>query len=126
PLAEAKHIRLVNAVPADMAPIEGDAHQLRRVFTNLLGNAIEHIPPGSEVTISAQDLDERVEICVADDGPGIPAEVLPYLFDRYFAQQTRKKIGSGLGLSICKMIARMHGGAIRAESPPEGGARFYL
>ncbi len=126
PLAEGKRIRLINAIPADLPPVEGDAHQLRRVLTNLVGNAIEHIGEGCTITVQALDQGETVELGVCDNGPGIPADIQPYLFDRYFAQQTRKKIGAGLGLSICKMIARMHGGAIRVESQVGQGACFYV
>lgn len=126
-LAESKHIRLLNQVPGNLPPVPADSHQLRRVLTNLIGNAIEHIQEGGEVTVSAELTDdEHVEIRVCDNGPGIPEDIVPYLFDRYFAQQTRKKIGSGLGLSICRMIARLHGGSIRVDSTPGQGTCFYV
>ncbi len=128
PLAESKQIRLLNRLKPSCGSIEADADQLRRLLVNLVGNAIQHMQKGGgEVAVSAQDLGQAVELQVSDNGPGIAPEVLPHLFDRYFAvQQTRKKIGSGLGLSICKMITRLHGGAIRVESVVGQGTDFYV
>ena len=128
PLAESKNIRLLNRLGPSCGSIEADADQLRRLLVNLVGNAIQHMQhSGGEVAVSAHDLGQAIELRVSDNGPGIASEVLPHLFDRYFAvQQTRKKIGSGLGLSICKMITRLHGGAIRVESIVGQGTDFYV
>lgn len=126
PLAESKHIVLINRVEA-VAPIPGDEAQLRRLMTNLVGNAIQHMQQAGEVVVSTQDAGSMLELLVRDNGPGIAADVLPHLFDRYFTvQQNHKKIGSGLGLSICKMIARLHGGSIRVDSEPGQGTDFYV
>lgn len=126
PLADSKHIRLKHQV-GDFPPIPGDEDQLRRLLINLVGNAIQHMVQPGDVLVTARINGTTVELQISDNGPGIDAEVLPHLFDRYFTvQQTRKKIGSGLGLSICKMIVRLHGGSIRVESMLGQGTDFYV
>ncbi|MGE0201005.1 MAG: ATP-binding protein [Candidatus Melainabacteria bacterium] len=126
-LAEGKSISLLNQIPADLRPLEGDAAQLRRVLINLVGNAIRHIPAGGAVTLEGEQRGETILLRVADNGPGIPADKLQHLFDRYFvAGLSSKKIGSGLGLSICMMIVRLHGGDIRVESRQGVGTVFEV
>ncbi len=127
-LALVQEIRLRNAVPASDSEILGDFYQLKRVFLNLLGNAIENIPPGSVIEVSVVNLDaDRIRICVSDTGQGISPDMLPHLFDRYFTgHSTRQKIGSGLGLFICKMIVDLHGGIIEAKSELGQGTTFEI
>ncbi|MCE3236698.1 MAG: two-component hybrid sensor and regulator [Vampirovibrio sp.] len=126
PLADSKHIVLINRAEK-LAPSIADEDQLRRLLINLAGNAIQHMQQAGEVMVFLRDTGDMLELQVSDNGPGIDADVLPHLFDRYFTvQQTRKKIGSGLGLSICKMITRLHGGNIRVESEPGRGTDFYV
>lgn len=127
PLAEAKAIAVANMIPGHMKPIQADSYQLKRVVMNLVGNALQNVQAGGTITVDAKDLGTSVELLVKDDGPGIPPERLPHLFDRYFVtEQTQKKIGSGLGLSICKMIVKLHGGSIRVESTLRQGTTFYI
>lgn len=127
PLAESKHIKLAHHLPENLAPVQADADQIRRLLVNLVGNAIQHMQEPGNVVITITEQAESIELRISDNGPGIPPDVLPHLFDRYFAvQQTRKKIGSGLGLSICKMIAKLHGGSIRVESVLGKGTDFYV
>lgn len=119
-LAEAKQIALTCQIAKNIA-IYGDMDQITRLFTNLLNNGVQHLPVNSTVTISANEKTDKIVIKIADNGPGIPADKLPYLFDRYFAVgQSRKKIGTGLGLSICKMITKLHHGKIQVESSKLG------
>lgn len=131
-LADHKQITLINLLPETLPPIEGDYHQLKRLFTNLVGNALEHIPFQATVTIEDDDLGDCLLIKVIDTGPGIPKDQLPHLFDRYFmTHQTTKRIGSGLGLSICRMIVEGHHGTITAanraaQSPGCSGAAFTI
>ncbi|MBX2860301.1 MAG: PAS domain-containing sensor histidine kinase [Vampirovibrio sp.] len=126
-LADEKQIHLVNKIPLDLPTITGDPQQLKRVLTNLLGNALANIPAGCTVTLNGQTITNYIQITVADNGPGIDPEMLPHLFERYFtAQKTRKKIGSGLGLYICKMILDLHGGKIEAHSTLGQGAIFTI
>lgn len=127
PLAEANGITLMNQIPQAFSTIETDPDQLKRILINLMGNAIENLQTGNTVIIGANDLGTSVELSVQDNGPGIAPDKLIHLFDRYFVtEQTHKKIGSGLGLSICKMIAKLHGGSIRVESTLGQGTIFYI
>ncbi len=128
PLAHSKGITLSVDVPPTLPPVPGDPHQLQRVLVNLIGNALENVQAGGRVRVSAGlDGETAMRLEVADNGPGISPEVLPHLFDRYFlVQQAKKKIGSGLGLSICKMIVELHGGRITVESTVGQGTRFCI
>ncbi|WP_303673749.1 PAS domain-containing sensor histidine kinase [Vampirovibrio chlorellavorus] len=128
PLAHSKGITLSVDIPPMLPSVPGDPHQLQRVLVNLIGNALENVQAGGWVRVAAALDDETaLRLDVVDNGPGIPPEVLPHLFDRYFlVQQTRKKIGSGLGLSICKMIVELHGGRITVDSTVGEGSRFCI
>lgn len=127
-LARSRLITLENIVPTAMAPIEADIHQLRRLLINLISNAVSHIQEGGHVWIGANTVAGKwVELSVRDNGPGISPDILPYLFERYPAARVQQqKIGSGLGLYICKVIAELHGGEITAESISGQGACFTL
>ncbi len=112
---------------AELEPftVRGDSEQLGRAVTNLLGNAAKWSGPGGlvEVTLRAG------ELVVRDHGPGIPAEDLPFVFDRFHrAREARGMQGSGLGLAIVREIAEAHGAALSAENAPGGGAllRIYF
>ncbi len=107
----------------------GDPGRLEQVFINLSLNAARAMQGGGRITITARRLDPRtevpepmVEVRVEDNGPGIPEETLGRIFDPFFTTSE----GTGLGLSISYGIIRAHGGDIRAENRPEGGARFVL
>ncbi len=128
PLAQSKDIVVSVEVAPTLPAVPGDWHQLQRVLVNLMGNALENVQAGGWVRVSAAlDGETAMRLEVADNGPGISPEVLPHLFDRYFlVQQAKKKIGSGLGLSICKMIVELHGGRITVESTVGQGTRFYI
>lgn len=127
PLAEAKEIVLEARIPKARHIVEGDSDQIKRLMVNLVGNAVQHLPPGGQVIIDTEEMGESIRLSIRDDGPGIDPDLLPHLFDRYFAMgQTRKKIGSGLGLSICKMIVKLHQGSIRVESEPGQGTIFFV
>jgi signal transduction histidine kinase len=126
PLASAKQIEVTQSVPKALK-IRADYSQIKRVLVNLLGNAVENIPPGSIIHVSAREEKAGGVIRIQDNGPGIAEELLPGLFNRYFTMgQKNKKIGSGLGLSICKMIMDLHGATIAVSSSPTSGTCFTL
>lgn len=105
--------------PAEsQAKIQGDQRQLRRVFYNLLDNAIKYTEAGGSVTLMSQATSENVHITVMDTGCGIAADCLPRVFDRFYrCDPARSEVeGAGLGLSICQSIVRAHGGHISIES----------
>ncbi len=103
--------------------VSADPRRIRQVLGNLLSNALRFSPPGSTVTISALRQGQEIWVSVQDQGPGIPPEDLPHIFERFYkADKSRSEGGSGLGLAIAKEIVQAHGGRIWAEN--RGGARF--
>jgi two-component system sensor histidine kinase MprB len=103
--------------------ITGDADALERAITNLLDNAAKWSPDGSTVTVTLRE----GTLMIADRGPGITAQDLPHVFDRFYrSAESRGMPGSGLGLSIVRSIAQRHGGVVRAGEGPHGGAAFWL
>ncbi len=127
PLANEHQISIHNNLSGDLPDLEGDYGQIKRIFTNLLSNAIQNIPEGSIVWITGDVDTDFIHVEVKDDGTGIDSEILPYVFDPYFTlHRTRKKINTGLGLSICRMIVEAHHGQIRVESQPGQGTVFYI
>lgn len=127
PLAETKKIDLINHLPQDLPPVSGDAAYLKRVFMNLIGNALENIAPGCHIEITGHHYAPFVTAEVRDNGPGIHETLLPHLFERYYiGDQTRQKIGTGLGLYICRVIMEQHQGSIRVDSQAGKGTSFFL
>jgi hypothetical protein len=107
--------------------IEADADLLRRLFLNLLGNAVKFSPGSGVVRVRAAAQGEEWTGSVEDDGPGIPPEDLPRVFERFFRgrQPGEQQVeGTGLGLAIARGIVELHGGRIWAESKGTGGSRF--
>src|SRR5262245_34767756 len=116
-------------VPADLPALWADAPQLERVLANLLENAAKYTPAGSPVGLAARARPgRRLELAVEDRGPGIAPELLDRVFDRFFRAPGPEAAaaGSGLGLALARSIVQAHGGRIRAENRPGGGARFVL
>jgi len=109
----------------DLPSVECVRSQIDQVFLNLLANAAQAIQGPGEITVETRTEDGSAVIAVSDTGPGIPPEVIGRIFDPFF---TTKPVGegTGLGLSISYEIVKKHGGEIRAESPPGGGARFTV
>jgi len=112
-------------VPADTGQVFADRDRVLQVLANLVGNALKHAP-GSPVTIGATPHADAVELWVADRGPGIPAEALPHVFDRFWQGRARRRSGAGLGLTIARGIVDAHGGQIRADSELGKGTRFTV
>lgn len=125
PIAKTTGTRLINAVPDDL-PVFADAGLLRRVFQNLITNAIRHTAQG-EVKISAKyiDLRKSVQCTIADNGSGITEDRIPYIFNK-FETDGKSATDLGLGLSICKTFIEAHGGIITVESRAGIGTHFYF
>ncbi|HJW53311.1 MAG TPA: ATP-binding protein, partial [Burkholderiaceae bacterium] len=106
--------------------IHGDAVLLEQLLFNLLENASKYTPPGSRIEVAVQQRAGQVDLRVRDDGPGFPDGIEPEsLFNKFQRGRTEGAVGGvGLGLAICRAIARAHGGEIRAERVEGGGAHF--
>ncbi len=114
----------------DQVQVCGDKDRLKQVLVNLIGNAIKYTPLGGEVIVSVGKENERGRVTVSDNGPGIPAEDLPHIFERFYRGEksrtrTREGKGFGLGLSIAYWIVRNHGGQVEVSSS-EHGATFCV
>jgi PAS domain S-box-containing protein len=104
--------------------IRADADRIQQVFSNLVGNALRYTPPGGVVTVGARTGEDGVIFSVTDTGPGIPAEDLPRVFDRFWQARRQGSHGLGLGLAIAKGITEAHGGRVAVESEIGHGSRF--
>jgi len=111
------------------ARLQGDRSMLRRALSNLLDNALRFTPPGGEVRVRINDQAKSLSLSVENSGEGIPADLLPRLFDRFYRADPARHEGSsehaGLGLAITQSIVRAHGGQIRCESA-DGWTRFVI
>jgi signal transduction histidine kinase len=120
---------LVNKVPKDLV-CHGDADRLQQVIFNLVDNAIKYGKAGGSVVVSGWPTgSDHIEIEVQDDGPGIPAESLERVFERFYRvdrSRSRDTGGTGLGLAIVKHVAANHNGNIRLWSRPGTGSTFTL
>jgi len=110
--------------------IDVDGQRLEQALQNLAANALRHTPEGGRVTLEAEAALEGTRIRVRDTGPGIPAEHLPHLFERFYKADASRSAatmsGSGLGLSIVQAIVERHGGTVTVSNAPEGGAVFEI
>ncbi len=119
PRAADQGVEFVLDVSHDLPPVAADAEQFQHALQNLLNNALVHTPQGGRITLSAQLLDDRIVVAVADTGSGIPAQYLPFVFERYFrVPGDTSPGGSGLGLAIVREIVAAHGGTVECESRP--------
>lgn len=134
PLAEDHERRLILDAPRELPAPCLDEGRIRQVIGNLIDNAIRHTQPGGTITLRATPQKEGEKIGalirVIDDGEGIKADDLPYIFDRFYrADRSRhheKHSGSGLGLSIAQRLVELHGGSISVESEPGQGTCFSV
>jgi len=103
-----------------------DPHLLSRVLRHLLENAARHTPFGGRILLGSQCNGDRLEFRVEDDGPGIDAVDMPFIFDKFYRgkKNVTKGMGTGMGLAICRAILAAHGGGIEVESTPGEGACF--
>jgi signal transduction histidine kinase len=114
-----KKVSLELDVDSDVTAIEADANRIMQVVTNVLDNALRYTPESGRVVIALKEIAEGVRISIKDSGPGIEAEKVDQIFDRFYrvdSSRQRGEGGSGLGLAIAKSIVQAHGGRIWAES----------
>lgn len=126
PTAQERELLLSTAVPADLPQLDCDRDRAIQALSNLLGNAVEVTASGGHIVASASRRGGDVVFCVEDTGPGIPAEDLPWIFDRYWRGRSAGYRGTGLGLAIARGIVEAHGGRIWAESAVGVGSRFFF
>ena len=116
----------IDAEPIPLVDV--DPKRIRQVLANLLANALRHTPTDGEIRIGIRRVSDAVELVVADTGPGIAEGDLPHLFERFYRGDPARNRGggSGLGLAIARQWVEAHGGKIRADNGPDGGARFTI
>jgi two-component system sensor histidine kinase BaeS len=121
-------VRIVTAIEPGASPLRGDRDRLEQALQNLTANALRYAPAGSAIELGAHRSGDAITITVSDDGPGIAAEHLPHIFDRFYKAEGSRSVrwvpgsssqdGSGLGLSIVKTIVERHGGTVSIDSRP--------
>jgi two-component system OmpR family sensor kinase len=111
------------------ATVTGDEARLRQVLDNLLANARTHTPAGTPVSVELRRVDSHAEVTVADHGPGLTEEQAGRVFERFYradSSRARASGGAGLGLSIVAAVTEAHGGTVKAQPTPDGGATFVI
>jgi signal transduction histidine kinase len=125
PVALGQAIKVGMAGTREPLTVLADPARLEQVLMNLLNNAIKFTPAGGRVTVELAELDDEVEVGIVDTGPGIAAEEMPLLFEKFSQTSSGKSgQGTGLGLVICRHLVEAHGGRIWAESDGRTGSRF--
>ena len=114
--------KVTTRLPEDLPPVLVDGLLIEQVLINLLENATKHTPAGQPIDIEARRVADTIVVDVADRGPGLPTGEEHRIFDKFFGAGTGG--GAGLGLTICRAIVEAHGGRIRGENRPGGGAVF--
>ncbi|MBN1967012.1 MAG: HAMP domain-containing protein [Anaerolineae bacterium] len=125
--ADDKQSHIAIAVPDDLPAAYADRERVGQMLYNLLKNAVAYTPPGGEIVVRAFATAKMVTVMVCDPGLGIPAESLPFIFERFYRvdrSRARATGGFGLGLAIVKQLAEAHGGEVWAESTPGVGSTF--
>ena len=121
--------RAITLEAAEPVIVDADEERLRQVIDNLMGNALQHTPPGSPVTVTVTGGPGRGQLTVADQGPGMTAEQASRVFERFYrtdGARTRGRGGAGLGLAIAASLAAAHGGDITVDTAPGRGAAFHV
>jgi PAS domain S-box-containing protein len=130
PAADVKRVRIEKSLASNIGWTRVDPARLQQVLWNLFANAVKFTPPGGKVRVALERVNSHAEIVVQDSGVGIAPAFLPFVFERFRQEDsstTRRHGGLGLGLSIVKSLAELHGGTVRAASPGEGqGSTFTV
>jgi len=126
---EKKHINFRMKLPSGEKTIWGDADRLEQVLDNLVGNAVKFAPEHGKVSITLEEAGTNIRLIISDNGPGIPREDIPKIFDKFSSLSIHKdniRKSAGLGLSITKDIVGMHKGSIWVESEVGNGSNFFV
>lgn len=121
--------RFILDVPGDLPPVRGDANQLQQMLACLLSNAVKYSPTGGEIVLGGRREEDGVVLWVKDEGVGIPPAALEKIFDRFYrVDNTDRRLfgGTGLGLTLVREIADLHGGRVWVESTLGQGSTFYV
>jgi len=128
-LAAGKGVELTRELPSPPPMLRADRRQVEQAVLNLLDNAVKYTDAGGKVVFGVRQAGASVVISVSDNGPGIAAEHLPRLFERFYRvdkNRSREQGGTGLGLAIVKHVAQAHGGRVEVDSRPGQGSTFRL
>ncbi|HEX2208572.1 MAG TPA: hybrid sensor histidine kinase/response regulator [Longimicrobium sp.] len=123
-VAAEKALALESGVDPDLPAVWADRERLHQVLGNLVGNAVKFTPARGGVRVTAERDGDEIRVAVADTGPGIPAEHLENVFDRFWQARSTRRAGAGLGLAIARGVVEAHGGRIRARSEVGKGTTF--
>lgn len=128
PSIEAKTQHVTVAVATSAEIVHADPAKLHDILRNLVENAVVHSPDGTAIRLAAEQRDGHIEIVVSDSGTGIPPADLTRVFERFYRvdQARARPGGTGLGLAIVRHLVELHGGSVKAENHPQGGARFTV
>ena len=122
-------MRLQVVVPDEVLYVRADGDRAGQVLRNLLSNALRYTPAGGQITVTVERIDGHVQFAVQDTGGGIPADVLPHIFDRFYRGDASRARGSGtgLGLAIVQSLVQAMGGGVGAESRlGEGSTMWFM
>jgi two-component system phosphate regulon sensor histidine kinase PhoR len=127
--AEKRGVRLSAEIASSLPTVEGDSRALEHVLSNLVDNAVKYCPMGARILVSATEDEGRVRLVVSDTGPGIAAEHLTRVFERFYrvdAGRSRERGGTGLGLAIVKHLVESMGGTVEVDSQVGRGTTFRV
>ena len=127
PIAKSKDLQIIKRIPNGRFYLTCNRNEIDQVLSNLIGNSIKFTPPGGKIEVELKITGEQAQISVTDNGPGIPKEEFPFIFDRGWQSRIRnQKAGTGLGLFIVKnIIEKKYGGEVWAESQNHVGTKIY-
>jgi signal transduction histidine kinase len=125
-MAASKGITLESRIAATLPDVYADPDRVIQVLSNLVGNSLKFTPNGGSVAVSGEVDGNMVMIAVRDTGPGIAADDLPFVFDRFWQSKRTNRSGAGLGLAIARGVVLGHGGRIWIESQPGDGTTVRL